>query len=219
MAANGTRDSAAVATAPGTLLLIRHGQTTWNAEGRWQGWADTPLSDLGEQQARDAAAHLAGLGLTRVGSSDLSRARRTAELLATGLGIGGALVVEPDLRERDVGAFSGKTIDELLVEFPDCFEVGTRRLLQVPDGESDEALWERVAPAVLGLAERYCDDSLLLVSHGGVIRTIERHVGVDPGPSLPNLGGRWFTVEDGRLVPGERFVPVEADLVTAPRTE
>lgn len=218
MAANGTRDSAAVAT-DRSLLLIRHGETTWNAEGRWQGWADTTLSDRGEQQARDAARQLGGLGLTRVGCSDLTRARRTAELLASGLGLDGDPVVEPDLRERDVGAFSGKTIDELLVEFPDCFEPGTRRALRVPGGETDDALWERVAPAVVRLTDRFPDDTLLLVSHGGVIRTIERHVGVDPGPSLPNLGGRWFSVVDGRLVAGERFVPLDADLVTAPRTE
>src|SRR5207253_5282255 len=96
---DATRDSPAVRTTTTTaVLLLRHGQTTWNAERRWQGWEDAPLSPLGEQQARDAAAHLVDAGLTRVCSSDLSRARRTAELVADGLGFRGSVFVDAGLR-------------------------------------------------------------------------------------------------------------------------
>lgn len=202
------------------LLLLRHGQTTWNAERRWQGWADAPLSSLGERQAVDAAAHLGGFGFTRVCSSDLSRARRTAELLASSLGIGGGVEEEPGLRERNVGPFSGKTMDEILVRWPDCFDPDTKRLLRVPEGEDDEDLFARAVPALVGLATRLAGERLLVVSHGGVIRTLERHLGLDPGPSTPNLGGRWLTVgADGSLSGGDGFVPIEPALVTEPRSE
>lgn len=202
------------------FLLLRHGQTTWNAERRWQGWADAPLSALGERQARDAALHLAPHGFTTFASSDLQRAKRTAQLVASGLGRSSAeIAVEVGLRERHVGPFEGKTIDELLVEFPDSFEPETQRLVQLPEGESDDDLWERTAPTLVALAERTAGQQLLVVSHGGVIRTIERRLDVDPGSSTPNLGGRWLSVEDGHLVPGERFVPIEPELVTAPKSE
>lgn len=201
------------------FLLLRHGQTTWNAERRWQGWADTPLSPLGEQQARDAAAHLRDHGFTLACASDLQRATRTAALLAGGLGIAGAVVAERSLRERHVGEFEGKTAEQLLVEFADCFEAGTGRLLRVPGGETDDDLWERVAPALLALPDRFPDEKMVVVSHGGVIRTIERHLGVDPGASTPNLGGRWLSVVDGSLVAGDRFVPVDPELTTTPAAE
>lgn len=201
------------------LLLLRHGQTTWNAERRWQGWADAPLSDLGRQQAVDAAAHVRDHGFTMIWSSDLQRARDTAQLIAAGIGLRGDVMVDPALRERNVGVFSGKTIDEILVEFPDCFDPETRRVLRVPEGESDEDLWQRVLPALVALPQRHPGEAMVVVSHGGVIRTIERHLGIDPGASTPNLGGRWLTVDAGRLIAGERFVPIEPELVTAPSTE
>lgn len=201
------------------LLLLRHGQTTWNAERRWQGWADAPLSELGEQQSRDAARHLGNAAFTVVCSSDLQRARRTAEFLAAGLGVENEVVLEPALRERNVGVFSGKTIDEILAEYPDCFEAETRRLIRVPEGESDDDLWDRVVPGLVSLVDRFAGETLLVVSHGGVLRTIERRLGGNPGQSMPNLGGRWLKVAGDELVLGERFVPIEAQLVTTPTTE
>jgi probable phosphoglycerate mutase len=202
------------------LLLLRHGETTWNAERRWQGWADAPLSARGEQQAADAAAHLVGLGFTRVAASDLGRARRTAELLAGALGIDAEVVVDDGLKERDVGAFSGRLTADLIHEFPDAFDPETRRARYVPGGEPDDVVLARVTAALVGLVERFPDDRLLAVSHGGVIRLLERHLDVDPGVATPNLAGRWLTVEDGgRLAAGERFVPLETDLVTDSRTE
>lgn len=201
-----------------SLLLLRHGQSTWNAEGRWQGWADAPLSPLGEQQARDAVEHLRGAGVTRACASDLQRARRTAQLLAEGLALGG-VVVEPDLRERNVGSFTGLAMDDIRARWPQAFHPDTDRLLSVPDGEDDGAFRDRVIPALVSLAERFVHDTLLVVSHGGVIRTIERYLGIEPPASTPNLGGRWFHVHEGILRAGDPVTEVDPEHASAPATE
>jgi len=91
------------------VLLVRHGQSTWNADARWQGQADPPLSALGEQQAVDAARHVAGMDA--LWSSDLHRARRTAELIGEHLALG--VHVEARLRERHAGEWQGCTRDEI----------------------------------------------------------------------------------------------------------
>jgi broad specificity phosphatase PhoE len=200
------------------LLLLRHGQSTWNLESRWQGWADAPLSGLGEQQAIDAAAHLGGAGFTRVCASDLQRARRTAELIARALGLG-EVVTERDLRERNVGAFEGLVMDEIRGRWPESFDPVSGRLIAVPDGESDDDLRARTIPAVIRLAERFSGETLLVVSHGGVIRNLERHLGVDPPPTTPNLGGRWFEVDGGSILAGDALLPVEPELTSSPRSE
>src|SRR3954465_11358953 len=106
----------------GRVLLLRHGQSEWNAAGRWQGWADIALTERGEDQAREAGARLAERDLHRfhaVACSDLMRARRTAALLADALGLHHIEVeVEPDLREFDVGEWSGLTRPEIEARWP-----------------------------------------------------------------------------------------------------
>jgi probable phosphoglycerate mutase len=202
-----------------TVLLLRHGQTTWNAERRWQGWADAPLSALGEQQAQDAATHLLDAGLTRVCASDLSRATRTAELLADGLGLSRSVFVDAGLRERNVGVFTGKLTSELVHEHPDCFDPETGRAISIPEAEPAEALVARAVAALVGLVERFPSDRLLVVSHGGLIGAVERHLGLTRTSSVPNLGGRWLEVDGDVLVGGEAYTPVEPELVTAPPSE
>ncbi|HUP84736.1 MAG TPA: histidine phosphatase family protein [Acidimicrobiales bacterium] len=203
------------------MLLLRHGQTTWNAERRWQGWADAPLSELGERQALDAATHLTDAGFTRVCASDLARARRTAELLAGGLGVGGPVFIDAGLRERDVGVFSGRLTSELMVDFPDCFDAVTGRATTIPESETVEHLVERAVATLVGLAERFPTDRLLVVSHGGLIGAVERHLGIERGTSVPNLGGRWIEVDavSPSFVGGDPFVPLDGELLTAPASE
>lgn len=203
------------------MLLLRHGQTTWNAERRWQGWADAPLSPLGEQQALDAAAHLVGRGFTLVCSSDLSRARRTAELLAGALGIGGHVFVDAGIREHDVGVFQGRLSSELELEYPECFGPDRDRRRPIPGAEDPATFLERVLTSLVGLVERFPTDELLVISHGGAIGAVERHLGLGRGTSVPNLGGRWLTIDPpaGSIVGGEAFTPIEPELVTAPATE
>lgn len=199
------------------VLLVRHGQSTWNAEGRWQGWADPPLSALGEKQAADALEHLRDAGITKIVTSDLQRARRTGEIIAEGLGIE-PVEVDPDLRERNVGVFSGRTTEENHRDYPDAFE-GTR-ILRAPGGESAEEVLERVIPALLRIAHRHPDETVLITTHGGVIRNLERHLGSPPPAVTPNLGGRWLDVcEGGRIDAGEPLLPIEPELETRPESE
>lgn len=186
------------------LLLIRHGQSAWNAEGRWQGWADTPLSPVGEAQALAAAERLRGEGLTAVVSSDLHRARRTAELLAGRLDLP---LLDPvsDLRERDIGDWSGLTTVEIEQGWPGWLTAWRAgELDRPPAGESREELTARVVGALERLAAG--DGCLLVVTHGGVIHLVQDRLGVG-GTRVDNLCGRWieagFVAGEPVLVPAE----------------
>ncbi|MEX0664206.1 MAG: histidine phosphatase family protein [Acidimicrobiia bacterium] len=189
------------------LLLVRHGQSTWNAEGRWQGHSDPPLSPLGELQASAGAATVTELGITAVFSSDLLRARRTAELLAPPEIV---VVVEPALKERNVGEWEGLTRGEIDAQFPGMLDARE----SPPGFESDESLVGRVLPALetiaSGLAAR---TSVLVVTHGGVIRSLERRLGAPSAP-VPNLAGRWVVIAGADLVLGDREVLIDADDAT-----
>src|SRR2546421_2092518 len=88
-----------------TLLLVRHGETDWNADGRLQGHTDRPLSDFGRRQARQLAEELANESLEAIYASDLARARETAEIVGKRLGL--PVVLEPELREKDWGTGEG----------------------------------------------------------------------------------------------------------------
>lgn len=199
------------------LLLLRHGESTWNAALRWQGWADPPLSDQGERQARAAVSRLADAGLTSIASSNLARARRTAEILAADLGLG-PVTVDADLRERSVGEWEGLTVDEIEAGWPGQMTAyRERRIPSPPGGEDAPTLVARTSSALDRLARRRPGQRVLVVSHGGVIRALERALG-DPSMAagVPNLGGRWFHWVDGTFVPGDVVVPLGPDMVTAP---
>ena len=190
------------------LLLVRHGESEWNAIGRWQGWADPPLSELGARQAAVAARSVGAVDA--IVSSDLERARHTAEIVATELGIG-PVVVDASLRERDAGPWTGMTRAEIEADWPGYLASGKR-----PDGyEEDEALLDRVAP-VLQMLEA-AGDVVLVVTHGGVIGAVERWLGATH-QRTPNLGGRVVDVTAGVARLSEQLLLVdEHDVhVTAP---
>ena len=185
------------------LLLLRHGESTWNAEGRWQGWADPALSDSGREQAQGAVADLADAGPGAVVSSDLERARGTARIVADALKL--TVEVEAALRERDVGAWSGLTADEIEQGWPGALAAWRAgRLASPPEGETDAALGARALEALRRLAARP-EGCLLVVTHGGVIRVVERHFGLQPSRT-PNLSGRWVHAEGTGLVLGSSFL-------------
>lgn len=193
------------------LLLIRHGESTWNAAGRWQGQADPPLSSRGEQQARSAIARLGELAaFDIVVTSHLQRARRTGEILARGASIELGSPIA-DLAERSAGGWEGLTRDE--IEARDSgFLLSGRR----PDGyEGDAAVVERATRALNNLATRYPRGCGFVVTHGGVINALER-AAIDGDPTMEriaNLEGRWFDIDvdaDGVRLVGERIQLLEA---------
>ncbi len=166
-----------------TLFLVRHGETDWNAQGRWQGQTDVPLNPRGREQAREVALRLRGEGIRAVASSDLLRARDTAAIVAAGLGL---MVnhVDAALRERRFGSFEGLTRDEAAARFPEAW---ARHLADPgpapPGGESRDELLGRLLPAV-SAAVAQLPGPLLVVMHGGSMRALlADHVGAMPRPS------------------------------------
>jgi broad specificity phosphatase PhoE len=181
---------------PATRLLVaRHGQSEWNAVGRWQGQADVPLSDEGMRQAAGAGLQL-GM-FDAVWSSDLERACLTAAIIAEIIGIGPVLL-DARLRETDVGPWQGLTHDEVEAGWPG-FLAEQRR----PDGfEPYDDAAERMMSAFVDIAAASPDAEVLVISHGGAIRAVRRLLGAADG-RLPNLGASWFTVTGETVTAGE----------------
>lgn len=178
------------------ILALRHGQSEWNAEGRWQGQADSPLTALGEQQALVAATQLLKSGeiFDTIASSDLQRAQRTAEIIAEIVG-DGVVELRAEFRERAAGGWQGLTRSEIETLSPGAIEQQ-----RWPEGyESDQSVIGRVIPAIRELAKT--SDHLLIVSHSGLIRALDRASNAVPA-SIPNLSGRRYHFNK-QLLPGE----------------
>jgi broad specificity phosphatase PhoE len=152
------------------ILIARHGQSDWNATKRWQGHADRPLTQKGRGQAEALAARLAHIDLDAIYSSDLGRARDTAAVVADSQGLD--VRIEPDLREVDVGSWSGLTRAEAEERFPEGFARWQQGYPGWEDGESYEAMTDRVIAAVKRIAAEHPDERVLVVSHGGPIRAL-----------------------------------------------
>ena len=144
-----------------TVLLVRHGETDWNREHRWQGWADVPLNGLGREQAAELAARLRGVALDAVYSSDLRRARETAELVAAEHGL--PVIPDAGLREIDVGSWSGLTRPGIEERYGGGWPA---------DAETSEAHAARVRAAAAEILRAHPAGTVLLVTHGGTIRAL-----------------------------------------------
>lgn len=171
------------------ILVLRHGQSEWNALGRWQGQADPPLTDTGREQALRAAQLLGQFDV--IASSDLQRAHETAAIISHGLGIGPVLV-DQRLRETHVGEWEGLTHDEIERDYPGFLTTHKRP----PSFESDESLIERFSAAIIDIAVQCPGGEALCVAHAGVIRVMRRALGVQD-PRIPNLGGCHFIITPG----------------------
>jgi broad specificity phosphatase PhoE len=152
------------------ILLARHGQSDWNATRRWQGHADRPLTKKGRDQARALAARLEHIELEAVYSSDLRRASETAAEVARSQGV--EHVQNSELREVDVGSWSGLTRAEAEAQFPEGFARWRAGYPGWEDGESYEEMTDRVLGAVHAIAGAHQDGRVLVVAHGGPIRAI-----------------------------------------------
>jgi 2,3-bisphosphoglycerate-dependent phosphoglycerate mutase len=152
-----------------TIVLVRHGETAWNRERRFQGHADVPLNEEGRRQAGKLADELANESFALAYTSPLRRAAESAEILATRLGID----VRPSeaLREIDVGSWSGITIEEVEERFPEGWTRWSDwRSEGWDDGETYDELGRRVVAGLLEIGAAHPETTVLAVTHGGPIR-------------------------------------------------
>jgi broad specificity phosphatase PhoE len=167
------------------LLLVRHGETDWNRERRFQGHADPPLNDAGREQARMLAENLADEGIDAIYTSDLRRARETAEILAARSG--SEVVALRELREIDVGDWQGLTWPEIEERHPDGAARWGRDGHGWDGGETYDQLRERIVAALHVIAERHPGQRVLVVGHGGTVRATRAFV---EGVSVVESRGR-----------------------------
>ena len=155
----------------GRFLIVRHGETAWNAEGRIQGHSDTPLSERGVLQARALANRLAGTPIDAAYSSDLSRAADTARILLEGRDA--PLIQSELLRERYYGVFEGLTVEERRSQFPEMFQASLVKDLDFAPtgGETTRETLVRMTGIVGEIKEKRLKETTLLVGHGGSLRS------------------------------------------------
>lgn len=185
-----------------TLCIVRHGETAWNAEHRVQGQLDVPLNSIGLAQAKAAAAVLAKEPFDVIYSSDLSRARQTAQPAAEQLGK--EVLLERDLRERHYGIFERLTYAEVKVKFPEDY---ARFAARDPEyafrtGESLKDFAARSISVLTRIAEANEGRRILVFTHGGVLDHVYRHVsGVSLSAErdfgIPNAGLNRIEVSPG----------------------
>lgn len=170
VAAPDTADDHDRTLAPSRLLLVRHGESTWNAGRRIQGQLDPPLSDRGLAQGREVAERFVGHRLEGVYSSDLARAMKTAELIGEAAGV--EPIAVPGLREIALGEWEGKTREELIDEYPDLWERWSREPDWdiVPGGEGAAPFARRVGETLELIRERHPHGDVVCVTHAGVIQ-------------------------------------------------
>jgi len=185
------------------VLILRHGQSEWNAAGRWQGQADPPLSDLGIAQAREAAGVVGAFDA--LVASDLDRAVTTARIIADATGLG-PVVTDDGLRERDVGEWQSLTRDQIELRWPGHLANGSRP----PGWEPNESVLTRALASLHRIADHVGSGEALVVAHGGIIYALESHLGAGFA-SVDNLHGRWFRVDGAHLDLGERVALVDND--------
>ena len=188
------------------LLLIRHAQSSANAERRFQGHLDVPLSEHGLRESALLAERLAGLAIDAIYSSPLQRARRTAELAAERIGLD--IHERPALIERDVGAISGLTREEVVERFPEFIpayldERGSR---PIPGFEPDDAFEERVLNGLEAIISAHVNETVAVFTHGGVIGVFCRQTlgmpALRPSPfAIDNTAVSTFDVLDGEFDP------------------
>jgi broad specificity phosphatase PhoE len=148
-----------------TLVLIRHGQTDWNLEGRWQGQADPPLNETGREQARRVAEYQGRLGFAALYSSDLQRAMETAQIIGAEMRL--PVILDPRLREINLGKWQGMLSADVQAQYPDEFRTWHESPLGAhpPDGEDIPRLAVRVLEVINEMIARYSKRRVGVVTH------------------------------------------------------
>ena len=155
----------------GRLLIVRHGETPWNAQGRLQGHADIDLSEKGRQQAREVAKRLADTPIDVAYSSDLARAWHTAQIVLDRRDV--PLKSTEGLRERYYGVFEGLTVEERQAQYPDEFAASLIKDLEFapPGGETARGTFNRMTGVIGEIKKRHLNETVLIVGHGGSLRS------------------------------------------------
>ena len=185
-----------MAAHPTRLLVLRHGESEWNALGKWQGQADPPLTEVGMRQAVAVAEQLGTFDA--VWSSTLQRAAHTAAILAEIIGVG-PVQVHPGLMEAAFGPWQGLTIHEIEEGWPGYLAEHRR-----PEGaEEPEQVAQRALQAFREIAAVAPGGEVLVVTHAGLLRTVRRALDA-ADIRFTNLGGCRMEVHaDGRVVAGD----------------
>lgn len=198
------------------IILVRHGQTDWNNDGRWQGQLDIPLNDAGLEQAAALATYLSERPIKAVHTSDLARAKRTAEVIADALNL--SVIPDPRWREMNLGVFQGLTVEEIEARYPEEYHATRADYMNhvIPQGESRRMMQERSRTAlyeILAAASENDESDVVVVSHGGTIKALLlrlfdnnhdiRHISI-PNTSITTIeytsgenDGTWRLIEAG----------------------
>jgi glucosyl-3-phosphoglycerate phosphatase len=194
------------------VLVLRHGESSWNVERRWQGWCDAPLTAKGKEQAAARARTLAhdGVNPRVVYTSDLGRAQRTADIVAAHLEV--PVVPDRGFRERNGGDWQGRTADEIDAQWPGARARWRRGELSAPPGgESDDEVLRRFDAAFGRAVDHVGLGLLIVVTHHGLLRLVATRAGADVHALIPNLGGYWFDLDRGSLSNPEPIAEVVPD--------
>ena len=158
------------------LIFVRHGQTEWNVQEKWQGHQDSPLTEMGCQQAMAVGKRLQNKTFTHLYSSDLGRAYQTATAIAEVTGH--TIVTESFLREKNLGIFEGLTSETLVERYPEEYE--QFRTLDpdyaLPQGESIRQFYDRSVKGFEALATRHPQQTIVVVTHGGILGNLFRYI-------------------------------------------
>jgi probable phosphoglycerate mutase len=189
--------------APTRLILLRHGETSWNVEGRYQGQLDSPLTPVGLAQAQSLARRLAGEKFAALYSSDLGRARQTAACIAEASGH--EVRADARLRERHLGIFQNLLKADLKQKFSEEYRLfkSAGPDYVIPQGESARQAAERGNACLEELARRHLGETIIVVAHGGTISSLLRHtLGIPLGTprrfGRPNASWNVFRWDDGK---------------------
>ena len=156
------------------LIIVRHGETVWNTEGRHQGHLDSELTEGGVQQAEALAHRLATEKFTALYSSDLGRALKTAQIIAPS---GHSVLIDPRLRERNLGIFHGLTKAQMRERYTKEFErYRSDPDYEIPQGESARARMLQNIECLDALARKHAGERIVIVGHGGLLHSVFRHV-------------------------------------------
>lgn len=181
------------------ICIARHGETDWNKRGVLQGWLDVPLNALGRTQAQTLAGRLADAGFDAVWSSPLARARETADIVCTALGLPPPLCHE-GLKEKHFGAVQGIPKHELAELNPALLEQILRRnpAAEFAGGESLDEFADRVMAAFTNIGARHPGGRVLVITHGWVMDVLTRHIQGQPRHAVLHVkrkNGEWVWVE------------------------